>query len=63
MFVLQIKLKDDVTGQEFHFTHNDWVRAEEEGVPAQIELPAIRPDLAPLEGIKVEGHSRQKVFH
>ena len=42
-------MKDEVTGQEFRFDYDDWLRGNQDGVPAQVELPAIRPDVAPLE--------------
>ena len=43
-------MKDDVTNQEFHFHVAEWLRVEQEEVPAVLELAAVRPDIPPLEG-------------
>ena len=49
--VLQIKLKDIHTKQEFHFPYNDWIRkAENEVEELVFELPTVRPDIPPLPG-------------
>lgn len=43
-------MKDEGTGQEFHFFYNDWVRQSEDTPEGMVELPAIRPDIEPFHG-------------
>ncbi len=42
-------MKNDTTGQEFHFFPEDKVAVTEDNPEGMVELPAIRPDLPPLE--------------
>ena len=43
-------MKDDQTGQEFHFFYDDCVKNSKENPDGIVELPAIWPDIKPLQG-------------
>ncbi|CAG5116254.1 unnamed protein product, partial [Candidula unifasciata] len=47
-YLERIKLKDSVTKQEFNFDYKSWLRCTEDNPLGTVELPAIRPDIAPL---------------
>lgn len=47
---LQLKLKDADTNQLFVFTHNKLIECTPDNPTGVVELPAVRPDLAPLRG-------------
>ena len=51
-----MKLKDDATGQEFHFFVNKVLRPTPDNPNCIVELAAIRPDLAPLQGKHTVDH-------
>ena len=48
----QMKLKDQDTGEELHFDHNDWIESTNENPEGAAELPVVRPDLHPVTGRK-----------
>lgn len=50
MSCLQLKLKDADTNQLFVFTHNKLIECTADNPTGVVELPAVRPDLAPLRG-------------
>ena len=45
-----MKLKDQDTGEELHFDHNDWIESTNENPEGAAELPVVRPDLHPVTG-------------
>ena len=45
-----MKLKDQDTGEELHFDHNDWIESTNENPEGAVELPVVRPDLHPVTG-------------
>ena len=45
-----MNMKDDDTGQEFHFNYNDWLKSSIDNPTGATELAAIRPDIPPLSG-------------
>lgn len=47
---LQLKLKDADTNQLFVFAHNKLIECTPDNPTGVVELPAVRPDLAPLQG-------------
>ncbi|XP_061166198.1 lipoxygenase homology domain-containing protein 1-like [Saccostrea echinata] len=48
-FLNKLKLKDADTKQQFMFTHNKLIEPTTDNPTGLVELPAIRPDLAPLQ--------------
>jgi hypothetical protein len=49
--MFQLKVKDIETGEEFVFDDKVKVESSPENPHGAVELPAIRPDIAPLPGI------------
>ena len=45
-----MKLKNVASGQEFHFDYGKMLKKEKGDSQIVVELPAIRPDIAPLTG-------------
>ena len=45
-----MKLKDKDSWQEFNFDFNNWVQSSDDNLEGIIEMPTIRPDIAPLSG-------------
>ncbi|XP_046584646.1 LOW QUALITY PROTEIN: lipoxygenase homology domain-containing protein 1-like [Haliotis rubra] len=48
-FLEKMKLKDANSGEEFNLEYRDWVRSSTDNPDGTIELPTIRPDMAPLQ--------------
>ncbi|XP_012939779.1 lipoxygenase homology domain-containing protein 1 isoform X2 [Aplysia californica] len=47
-FLERIKLKDKDTKQEFNFEYSNWIQSTNDNLDGLVEIPAIRPDIAPL---------------
>ena len=45
-----MKLKNVKSGQEFYMEYGKMLKKEKGGSQIVVELPAIRPDIAPLAG-------------
>lgn len=45
-----MKMRDADSKEQFLFTHNKLIECTAENPTGLVELPAIRPDLAPLQG-------------
>ncbi|XP_048249875.1 lipoxygenase homology domain-containing protein 1-like isoform X2 [Haliotis rufescens] len=48
-FLEKMKLKDANSGEEFNLEYRDWVKSSTDNPNGTIELPTIRPDMAPLQ--------------
>ncbi|KAK3092113.1 hypothetical protein FSP39_025311 [Pinctada imbricata] len=48
-FLKKVKVKDNDTKEELQFIYNDLLTCTEDNPDGSVELPAIRPDIAPLE--------------
>ncbi|XP_013396607.1 lipoxygenase homology domain-containing protein 1 isoform X2 [Lingula anatina] len=50
-YLSKMKLKDQDTGQEFHFAYDNWLRMTAENPSGCVELPAVWPDIMPLQDV------------
>lgn len=59
---MQVKLKDQDTGEEFNFECNKTLEGSDNNPSGKLELPAIRPDIEPLTGEKTSFYVSVKLY-